>query len=800
MLFPSFLRRIRTWLLLSALGLGTASASWEFHVGDTSLAAVGAVERSGWIPVVLPHDWSIAGTPEEAASSSGHGGFFPTGVGWYRCEFTPSEAWRGRTVELAFEGACGATEVWLNGVLVATQPSSYFPFRADLTPHLRWGAANVVAVRVDNSAQPNSRWYTGSGLIRPVAFATSGPVHFAPDGVWVRTESLRADHARLRVAAEGRAPASTAARLEVTHRFFSPEGKVVAEARADAVIATDGSWATTATVDLSHPQMWTPDEPHLYRLVSTLRGDGRELDERVTTCGIRTVHVSAERGFELNGRPLELNGGNVHHDHGPLGAAAFARAEERKVRLLKAAGFNAVRTAHNPPSRAFLAACDQFGLLVLNEVFDGWVKAKTKHDYSTLFRDHWERDLTAWVRRDRGHPSVVMWSVGNEMFERGNAEGRRIAHELADRVRDLDPSRPVTAGVNSLGTSGPWEQLDPLFAAFDVAGYNYELARHAADHARLPRRIMLAAESYQSEVFANWQIANRHAYVIGDFVWSALDYLGEAGIGRVFAPGETARKHWEGSQWPWHGASCGDLDLTGWRKPISHYRAIVWDRGETLHAAVVAPAPGGGEWNLTPWSLPPALPSWTWDVAPGTPLQLEIASRHERVRVVLNGRVMSEAPTGEAEQFRARVTVPFEPGELVVLGLAGGVERERFALRTAGVPAQLRVTPDHESLVADGQDLVFLTVEAVDAAGQWCPSAAPEVTVSVRGPAVLAGYGTGDVGTPTCYQAPTRRLHQGRALAIVRSTTETGDVMVRFTAPGYPPVEIPLTALLVTRR
>lgn len=799
MLSFSTLRRALAGLVITGLWLASASGAWEFHRGDTTVAAATA-GRLGWEPVTLPHDWSIAGRPEENAPSTGHGGFFPTGIGWYRCVFVPDEAWRGRTVELAFEGAYGATEVWLNDVSVAAQRSSYFPFRANLTPQLRWGTTNTVVVRVDNSAQPNSRWYTGSGLIRPVTFETSGPVRFATDGVWVRTETLNVDQARLRIAAEGSTPADSVAPLEVVHRLIGPDGAAVTEARAKAEVATDGRWVATATVDVPRPQAWTPDQPHLYRVVSTVRRDGRDEDQRVTTCGIRMVHVSAERGFELNGVPLELNGGNVHHDHGPLGAAAFARAEERKVQLLKAAGFNAVRTAHNPPARAFLEACDRLGLLVIDEVFDGWAKAKTKHDYSTLFRDHWERDLTAWVRRDRTHPSVVMWSVGNEMFERGNADGRRLARELADRVRALDTSRPVTAGVNSLGTTGPWEQLDALFAAFDVAGYNYELTRHAADHARLPQRVIVAAESYQSEVFANWQATTRHAYVIGDFVWSALDYLGEAGIGRVFPPGETARKHWEGSQWPWHGAYCGDLDLTGWRKPISHYRAIVWDRGETLHAAVVAPAPGGGEWNVTPWSLPPALPSWTWDVAPGTPLQLEVASRHERVRVLLNGRPVAEAATGEAEQFRARVTVPYESGELVVIGLDGGAERARFALRTTGIPTGLRVTTDQTQLVADGQDLAFLTIEAVDAAGQWCPNATPEVTVSVRGPAMLAGYGTGDVSTPTSYQAPTRRLHQGRALAIIRSTVETGDVIVRITASGYPPVEIPLTALLVTRR
>lgn len=801
---PHVVRQVLTALLLGLIATRPGLAAervvwtggWELHAGETTLASANdrTTAVAGWRAISVPHDWSIEGTPEEHAASTGHGGFFPTGIGWYRRAFVAPEAWRERTVALEFEAAYMNAEVWLNGVPVAHQPYGFIPFRADLTPHLRFGAENVVVVRVDNSAQPNARFYTGSGLIRPVTLEVASRTRIAPDGVFVRTEKLSDHQATLRIDTEltvADVPQSGA--LSVSHRIISPDGRTVLESRLRAADAA------SAHITLPEPQLWTLRAPKLYRVVTTLWERDQAIDEVVTDIGVRTVRVSAERGFELNGEPLELNGGNVHHDHGPLGAAAFAPAEDRKVELLKAAGFNAVRTAHNPPSRAFLAACDRLGLLVIDEAFDGWAKAKVKHDYSTLFAAWWRRDVEAWVRAHRNHPSVVMWSVGNEMYERANAEGLRIARELTARVRELDSSRPVTAGVNGLGKTGQWEQLDPLFATFDVAGYNYELANHVADHARVPGRVIVAAESYQNEVFTNWQIATQHRHVIGDFVWSGIDYLGEAGIGRVFPPGETARKHWEGSLWPWHGAYCGDIDLTGWRKPISHYRAIVWDGGEKLYASVIAPAPGGGEWNLTPWSLPPALPSWTWDVPPGTPLQLEVASRYERVRVLLNGRTVAEAATGEAEEFRARVTVPYEPGELVVVGLAGDAERERVALRTAGVATQLRITTDRSKLSADGEDLVFLTVEALDAAGNWCPLATPEVTVAIEGPATLAGYGTGDVSRPTNYQAPQRPLFQGRALAVVRATHDTGPVTVRFRAPGLPVAEVSLEAAIFTR-
>jgi beta-galactosidase len=762
------------------------NAEWRFLLGDPAEGNLPAADLPDWRAVTLPHDWSIALPVDEQAPAGGHGGFFPTGAGWYRKEFVAPETWRGRIVTLEFEGVALHAEVSLNGHTLGRQPYGYLPLRVDLTPHLQFGKRNVIAVRVDNSAQPSSRWYTGSGVYRPVWLHVTNPVHVALDGAWAATTSLESATAELRVETTVINAGATNADVTISHQLVSPEGSATEFPPRPLSVAPGAEAVGHQLITVARPIRWTPQEPALYRLVTRVRSGATLLDEVTTVTGIRTVQWSAERGFELNGATVELNGGNVHHDTGPLGAASFARAEERKVELLKAAGFNAVRTAHNPPSRAFLEACDRLGLFVMNEIFDGWEKAKTKHDHSRFFRDGWQRDVDAWVRRDRHHPSVVIWSTGNEMFERGNADGQRIARELVARIRGLDPTRPVTAGVNGMGKNGSWEQLDPLFAAFDLAGYNYELTRHAADHARLPARIIVAAESYQSEVFANWAAAQEHAYVIGDFVWSALDYLGESGIGRVYAPDEPPLKHWEGSMWPWHGAYCGDLDLTGWRKPVSHYRNIVWDRGEKLYAAVVAPAPGGKPWNVTPWSMPPALPSWTWRGQEGTALAVEVYSRHESVRLELNGRLIGEAPTERAQEFRAKFEVPYAPGELVALGLQGGRVVERFTLRTAQPVATLRVRVDRAELKADAQDLAFITVEAVDAHGVVDPTAALPVSCAVEGAGDLAAFGTGDLTSREGYRVGTRTLFQGRALAVVRTRTSAGSIEVQFTAPGLP--------------
>ncbi len=770
-------------------------AQWKFELGDAAGASAADFDDARWRRLDLPHDWSIELPVLKDAASTGHGGFFQNGVAWYRKTFRAAKSWQGQRVSLEFDGVYMNPEVFINGVSVGRHAYGFTPFTVELTEHLKFGAENVVAVRVDHSAQPTARFYTGSGIYRHVWLHVTSPLRVAPDGVFVTTRSLTPAEATIEVEATLANALDTARKVSAEIALYDAAGKRVAVAKSAVSIEPRAESRFTATLKVPQPQPWSPETPALYRANVRLT-DGKELlDDHSTTFGVRTLRWSAERGLELNGAPIKLNGGNVHHDTGILGAAAFDRAEERKVELLKAEGFNAVRTAHNPPSRAFLEACDRLGLLVMTEIYDGWAKGKTKHDYSTLFAEWWQRDVDAWVKRERNHPSVIGWSIGNEMFERTTADGQRIARELAARVRALDPSRPVSAGVNGAGKGGKWEDLDPLFASLDIAGYNYELvAQHATDHARLPSRLIMAAESYQSEVFANWAIVQEQPYVVGDFVWSGLDYLGEAGIGRVFPPNEPALKHWEGNMWPWHGAACGDIDLIGWRKPISYYRNIVWDRGEKLYAAVIAPTADGKPWNITPWSLPPTLPSWNWPGHEGRELTVEVYSRHEAVRLELNGKSLVEQPTDRAHEFRAQFKVPYAPGELVAIGLNGGREVERFTLRTAGKVAALGVQSDTARIRPGGQDLAFLTIEALDANGVWVPTADVPVTVEVSGAAVLLALGNADLTSREPYLGPTRALHQGRALAVVRSIEKGGEITVRVSAPKLKTVTLKLRA------
>lgn len=763
---------------------------WRFQLGDPAGAENANYDDTEWRSVDLPHDWGVEHPPAKDAASTGGGGYHRSGVGWYRRVLPPVEA--GRRLRVRFDGAYQHAQVWLNGKRLGDHAYGYTPFSFDLTEHAHAEQPNVLAVRVDNSAQPNCRWYSGSGLYRHVWLCESGPVALRAGGVWLRTESLSDAAARAHVDWAIENTGDQAAEVVVDVSLVNNGGEVVAQAQtkrsAPAGEATEASTAIT----VPKPSAWSPDSPVLYTLEVSLRLKGEEssIDRVTQRVGLRTVEINATRGLVLNGQSVKMFGGNVHHDHGPLGAASFDDAERRKARLLKEAGFNAVRTSHNPPAEAFLDACDALGILVIDEAFDGWRKHKVEHDYGDEFDEHWREDLAAMVRRDRRHPSVVVWSVGNEMFERGEAHAAEVAAEMAQLVRELDPTRPVAVGVNGVPPR-PWSDLDPLFAPLDVAGYNYAPEEYAKDQARLPQRVIIGTESYPAKAFTAWKGTTTQPWVIGDFVWSAIDYLGEAGLGRAFPPGQEPKKPWEADMWPWRGAGCGDIDLVGHRKPISHERNIVWDRGEKLYAAVVAPV--DGEWGLTPWSFEPAEASWTWEVERGAPLKLVVASRWPSVRVELNGRVVDEAKTTEAERFRATFTVPYEPGELSVVGLdENGADAERQTLRTAKPAARLKLTPDRTTAPADRQSLAYVDVELVDSSGVVQTTADRVVRFKVDGAATLQAVGSGDLTNHEVYAGEAFTTHHGRVLAIVRGDGSPGVATVTAEADGLPAAQLEL--------
>jgi beta-galactosidase len=760
-------------------------AGWTFKLSNASDAAQLESDAAAWQAVDLPHDWSIAGPIAQANPTGGAGGFFPVGVGWYRKELNIPADWAGKRIRLEFEGVYMNADVYANGEKVASHPYGYTPIWCDL--NLKPGR-NVIAVRVDNAQQPNSRWYSGSGIYRHVWLHVQDPLHIASEGgVYVKS-TVEKDKAILEVQTTVVNDGDAAATVDVGQQLTAPGGTPVnlpAEtARRTVQVPAQGRAVVTQKITVPAPTLWSMESPNLYRLVTAVGNGPEAKDQLETAMGIRSIHVSVEKGLELNGTRVKLNGGCVHHDNGALGAMAFDRAEERRVALLKEAGYNAIRTSHNPPSTAFLNACDRLGMLVLDEAFDCWEQGKSRFDYAVVFKQWSQKDIDAMVLRDRNHPSVIMWSTGNEIPGAGREMGARAGGALADRIRTLD-DRPITAAIAGWNlANNSWDSVNPLFEKLDVAGINYSQNIYRDQHTRFPNRIILSTETYPRDAFLHWALVEDNAYILGEFVWTAMDYLGESGIGRNYPPGQRAINHGDNRQFPYHAADCGDLDITGFRKVISHYRNIIWDHGEKLYVAVQEPTSDGRPWVQTGWSVAPMQASWTWPGQDGKALSVEVYSRYPRVQLYLNDQLLGEKPSTRREQFKATFSVPYAAGTLRAIGLDGDKEIQRMELTTAGDVAALRLTADRRQLTADGQDLAFITVESIDAQGRLQPNGNQTASFKVAGAGTLAGVASGDYSQTESYQANQRQLFKGRAQLIVRTGKTPGTITVTAEAPG----------------
>ena len=700
---------------------------WQFtHDGKT-------------INVDLPHDWAIAYAPDPATGTSGtDGGWYPGGKGEYRKMFaTP----KGEVVKLHFEGVYQKAEVFINGQKAGQHAYGYTPFTVDVTPYLyRDKRLNEVLVKVDNSELPNCRWYTGSGIYRHVWLVSKGKQYIDEESLCVTTPDIHT----VNIKAE--------------------------------VVMNDGSRKPISkTLHVENPHLWSPDDPYLYH--TTIEAEG---DVLPVTYGIRTIEYSAEKGFSydaekgfvLNGKPLLINGACVHHDDGVLGAMAFDAAEIRKVRQMKDAGFNLIRTSHNPTTRAFLDACDSIGMLVIGEAFDGWRTAKKPYDYSTLIDSCYQEDIRAMVTRDRNHPSIICWSIGNEVIERKDIRVVHTAKLLKQAILKHDATRPVTEALCAWDSD--WEIFDPHFDVLDIGGYNYMIHKHASDHQRNPKRVMWQTESYPRDAFKNWKLVRDYPYVIGDIVWTGLDYLGESGIGRNYYDGETPGEHWRDGGVPdWHGAYCGDVDITGWRKPISHYREMLWKDSNDLYMAVKEPDGYHGKIHETAWSVWPTWESWNWPSWEGKPIDVEVYTKAPEVTLYLNDKPIGTKAVSQATEYKAVFTVPYEAGIL-----RAEADGKSATLSTAGEPARLRLTADRSVITAGGQDLSFITVEVIDRECRVCPNAAIPCEAIVKGQGTLLSFASADLKDCEPYTSPRVTTWKGRALLVVRSPHKKGKAQV----------------------
>ena len=775
---------------------------WRFHQGGAQGAEQGDFDDSNWRKLDLPHDWSIEELPgshspfNPDAISQVSGGFTTGGTGWYRKTFTVPNEQKGKRILIQFDGVYMNADVWLNGHWLGNHPYGYTSFWFDLTDKVRFGAGNVLAVKVKNEGE-NSRWYSGSGIYRHVWLKTLEPTHVAQWGTYITTPRVSASSAKVNARTNVLNESDQPARIRLVTRMVDSTGREAASVESTQTIEAKGAYEFNQDAIIKSPALWSPEAPVIYTAVSEVYRDRQSNDRVETRFGICTLSFDAVNGFLLNGKPLKLKGGCLHHDNGPLGACAFDRAEERRVELLKASGYNALRLAHNPPSPAFLDACDRLGVMVIDEAFDMWREGKNPHDYHLYFDEWWQKDTESMIARDRNHPAIIMWSIGNEIPNRDKPEVVKLAQVLADYVRRLEPTRPVTSAVNDLR-----EDKDPYFATLDVAGYNYaaggdhlKRSLYEFDHDRVPNRIMFGSESYPLEAFASWMNVLDHPYVIGDFVWTAFDYIGEASIGW--------RGYWqEHNFYPWNLAYCGDIDVCGWKRPQSYYRDALWKNDQV--SVFVSPPRPSFETNpkrqsWSKWHWFDVLANWNWEGHENKPLEVNVYSSCEEVELFLNGRSLGKKPTNRSTAFMATWVVPYQAGVLKAIGYDAGKAVSSSELRSAEQPKRIKLTPDRMRITADGQDLSYITVELVDGNGVRNPKAENLIKFALEGPGHIIGVGNANPVSTESYQRPQRTAWQGRCLLIVKSDKQAGQITIRASAEGLAPSEIVIDALQLPR-
>ncbi|HVV03866.1 MAG TPA: glycoside hydrolase family 2 TIM barrel-domain containing protein [Puia sp.] len=747
-------------------------AGWRFFLGDDSTASQEGFDDGGWRKLDLPHDWSIEGAFSEKNSTGQQEGGLPAGVGWYRKHFRAA----GARVFIDFDGVYCNSEVWINGHYLGRRPNGYISFRYEITPYLREEGENVIAVRVDNSRQPNSRWYTGSGIYRHVWLVTTVEAAVDHWGVYVTTPEVSSSRARVHV------ETSIYGTGEVHTALYDADGRQVGSTTGEDL------W-------VNHPRLWSPEHPYCYKVRTTVVQEGKAVDAYETVVGIRYFYFDTARGFILNGEPLKIRGVCMHHDLGALGAAVNTRAIERQLQLLKEMGCNGIRTAHNPPAPELLDLCDRMGFIVMDEAFDIWKKKKSKYDYSLYFPEWHVRDLQDQVRRDRNHPSVFMWSIGNEIREQFDSTGIGIARELAACVRALDTTRPITSALTETDTSRNFIYRS---GALDLVGINYNHAKYVEAQKLWPGHPVIASETMSALatrghydmpsdsirrwpagakaplVGANadwtvsaydnvsaywgstheetWRVVKRLPFISGLYIWTGFDYLGEP------------------TPYPWPARSSyfGIIDLAGFPKDVYYMYQSEWTDRPVLHLFP--------HWN---WKKGQVLDVWAY------------YSQADEVELYLNGRslgVRKKDDTSLHVQWR----VVWEPGVLKAVSRKDGKTVLVRTVRTAGPAAKIVLHADRKVLRADGSDLSFITVRIEDAQGQLVPDAGNDLHFEVKG-GELAGADNGYQADLESFKGVHHKAYNGLCMVVVRAGKKAGRIAVKVHAAGVQPAGLIIT-------
>ena len=792
---------------------------WSFHLGD-DVQADGDNRKAEWKSVRLPHDWSVEQgfTQEKTGASTG---FLPGGIGWYRKEFTLPDSWSSDRVALVFDGIYLRSEIWLNGKKIGGRPSGFVSFDVELTPHAHFGnEKNELLVRVDHSNYLDTRWYCGSGIYRDVHLIKSSPSHIPEWGIWVQTPEITEENASISVTTELSLEKEASKNLKLSVEILDPQGKSIA---AESSTITPDSTQHTQKLNIAKPQLWDIDSPQLYQAVIKLEADGKLLDDRKVQFGIRTAVFDANQGFLLNGRQVGIKGVNLHHDAGLLGVAVPTDVWRDRLSKLRSVGTNAIRTAHNPHASELLELCDEMGFLVMDEFFDEWLIPKDKslvwlsdnkapadvtHCYSELFAEWAERDLKATIRRDRNHPSVIMWSIGNEIewtypyypkssslsdgddyhsnapdfdpvkirermakLHQGEDELLETAKKLSSWAHETDPTRPVTSGLvhPSVGFATGYAQ------ALDVVGFNYRANEYDGAHEAYPDARIIGSENWGTR--AEWEAVRDRDFVAGLFIWTGYAYLGEAG------------------PWPRKGLEISLFDYAGFKTPRGHlFEALwkdepkVWLGSTPADQSEYSYTPDGG-WKFTQRSYEPEamkwLRRWEWDVVSAnwnyesnTSTIVQAYGNTEEVELFLNGKSLGRHEMAEFEDHVVKWLVPFQAGELKLVGLNDGRPVASDLLRTHSDFAAIKLTADRSAMSPNRYDVARIELQLTDSNGVSVVTDDQDITFTVSGPARILGVDNGWEKSVQPYAANQLKTWQGRALLLIQSLDQSGTIEV----------------------
>lgn len=768
---------------------------WKFFLGNDSLASNANYNDAKWRSLNLPHDWSIESNFSSSFPATNQGGALPGGIGWYRKTFTVPLSSKDRITRIEFDGVYKNSEVWINGHYLGKRPYGYINFSYDLTPHLNYGKPNVIAVKVDNSLQPDSRWYSGSGIYRDVKLVTINKIAIAESGIFVTTPVVSKNKATVLVQYN---VSNTGNQKEIVNLYtdvYDAAGKKVATSK-HIVLRTIpvGGYSYADELQINTPILWSTTKPYLYKAVTRIERNGQLIDEVKTTFGIRSFHFDAANGFYLNNQPLKIQGVCMHHDLGALGAAYNHAAAKRQLKILKEMGVNAIRFSHNPPAAAILDLCDEMGFLVQVEAFDMWKKKKNKYDYNLYFDEWHARDIQAMVLRDRNHPSVFMWSIGNEIREQFDSTGTTIAKRLVDLIKAIDTTRPVTCALTE---NFPEKNFIWKSGALDVLGFNYKLYDYAELPKRFPGQSFVATEtasafasrgsydmpsdsnrlwppdgktptvkgnadmsvSAYDHVHAYWGSShetallavNKYKFMSGMFVWSGFDFLGE--------PVPYA--------WPARSSYYGIVDLAGFPKDVYYLYQSEWTTKPVLHLFPHwNPAKNG-----TGWKKGDTVDVWSY------------YNNADEVELFLNGKSLgSKSKTNNVLHVKWRV--PYQPGVIKVISKKNGKAILTKKIRTSGAPAKIQLIADRTKIKANGKDLSFITVKLLDKDGNPVLDADQFIEFSVTGPGFLAGTDNGFQADTTSLKNHKRKTWKGMALAIIQSQQKKGNITVTAKSAG----------------